>query len=167
MKILSETLTVKKPASANNPSTGSQTVVVASKLSFGLVLNLYETQEVTVEVNGQRRTYPQYFLKRGAPTYTLNGNSYEKRLGDKGQHIECGFAITMGIPKDFWEEWLSQNKEGDYIRNGMVFAHSDLSAVKSEAAEKESLKTGFERMDPDNLPKIGKHKLETADRKSY
>jgi hypothetical protein len=157
------TISVKKPSVENNKSTGSQTVTVASKLPWDLELKLYDKRKESEQVHGMYREYFKYYHRVGSPTYLISGVSYNKNLGDNGKKIESGYSLTHNIPKAFWDEWLEQNKEGDFCKNGMIFAHTDLASVRSEGAEKASLRSGMERLDRDNLPTLNGRKINTAD----
>jgi len=165
--VQSTTLTAKKTNLGNNvptnASTGSETVTVASKLPWGLHMQIYDFRtEYEAVMGGGSREFKMARPRHGAKTYTIKGNSYNKTMGDNGKQIEAGYAVTHGIPKAFWEEWLSQNREADYIVNGMIFAHQEYASVAAEAKEKEAIKSGLERLDPRNLPKIGNRKIETG-----
>lgn len=149
-----ETLTLKK-----TESTGGATVVVASKMPFDFVLRLYDFKTKHEPVMGGGAREVKYAeQRRSTPSFVVNGNSFAQNQGPK-QQITCGFAITHGIPKAFWDEWLEINKDADYVANGMIFAHSENASTMAEAKEKEANKSGLERLDPKNLPKG----LETSD----
>jgi hypothetical protein len=60
--------------------------------------------------------------------------------------IKGGYAFTPGIPADFWETWVEQNKRADYVVNEMIFAMPDMSEAKKKAVERAELKSGLEPM---------------------
>ncbi len=142
----------------HNGSTGSETVTVASKLPMDFVLQLHDkvTRHEPV-IGGGMREFAVYQQRFGAPTYIINGNSWAQNKGPH-QQIQSGFAITHGIPKAFWEEWLDQQGNSDIVRNGMIFAHSDLASVTAHAKENENEKSGLERLDPADMKKFGLEK---------
>ncbi|MDB5777604.1 MAG: hypothetical protein JWP38_3737 [Herbaspirillum sp.] len=142
------TISIKK-----NESTGGATVVVASKLPMDLVMRLYDFKERDEPVmGGGVRVFKIAEQRQETPVFVLTGNSYAQNKGAH-QQIVGGYAITRGIPKDFWEQWLAQNERADFIVNHMIFAHSEDASVVAQAKEKEEIKSGLERLDPKALPK--------------
>lgn len=143
-------------------STGGATVTVASKLPMDFILQLHDkVKKFEPVMGGGTREYHIYQKRFGAPTYVINGVSYPQNKGPH-QQLACGYAITHGIPKAFWEEWLDQQKDHEAVKNGMIFAHAEANSTLAEAREKENVRSGMERLDPHNLPKG----LQTADRKA-
>ena len=146
-------------AKPTNPSTGSETVTIASKLPMDLIMQLHDFQdEHEPVVGGGVRNFKIARPRHGAKRFLLLGNSWAQNKGPH-QRIESGCALTPDIPKDFWEEWLDQNKDGDFIKNGMIFASAEHRSVVAQAKEMESVKSGLERLDP---AEIHKHGLATA-----
>jgi len=143
----------KRSRTTNNPSTGGETVSVASKLPMPFTLQLH-TKTIKHEpvMGGGSREVVEYVQRYGSPTFVVDGNSFPQNKGPH-QQLAAGFAITHGIPKDFWEEWISQQGDSDIVRNGMIFGHSETASTMAEAKEKEREKSGMERLDPLNLPK--------------
>ncbi len=149
---MAETLHAKKA----NPVTGGATVNAASKMPFDFTLRIYDFIERHEPVmGGGTRKYSIAERRRGAPEFIVRGNAYAQNVGPLCD-IKSGFAITRGIPKDFWDEWLSQNQEADYVINGMIFAQETYASVVDEALDKESLKSGLERLDPAKPIKLGR-----------
>lgn len=143
------TITLKK----NNDIPSNATVTVASKLPMDFVLKLYTwTKRNELVMGGGTREVRVAEAARGVKQFIVQGNSWAQNKGAH-QQIVGGFAITHGIPKDFWDQWLEQNKDSDIIVNGMLFAHGETASAISEAKEKEKEKSGLERLDPNNLPK--------------
>lgn len=139
-------------AKRNNDVPSNATVVVASKLPFDLILRLQDVQKKSEPVmGGGMREYKMFVPRVGAKTFVLQGNSFPQNKGAH-QEIFAGFALTRDIPQAFWDEWLEQNKDADYIRNGMIFAHTDAASVKDHAKEMENVKSNLERLDPAHLP---------------
>lgn len=139
--------------------TGGPTVTVASKLPMGLILQLHNKGTRMVPVLGGGLHEETFWTKRnGAKTFVVQGCSFPHNKGPASQ-IAGGYAITHGIPKAFWDEWLDQQRESDIVKNGMIFAHSETASTISQANEMENEKSGMERLDPNKLPKG----LKTAD----
>jgi len=143
------TLHLKK----NNDVASNATVTVASKMPFDFTLKLYDFVERAEPVlGGGMRNVKVAQERRNTKSFIVQGNSFPQNKGAH-QQIVSGFAFTHGIPKAFWDEWLEQNKDADYIVNSMLFAHADSASTAAEAKEKEKLPSNVDRLDPNNLPK--------------
>lgn len=136
----------------NNDVDANTTVVVASKLPFDIILRLFDFQKKADPVMGGGVREYKIAAVRQEKTFIVQGNSFAQNAGAH-QEIYSGFAFTRDIPKAFWDEWLEQNKNADYVRNGLIFAHTNTNSVKAESREKEGVKTNLERLDPQNLPR--------------
>ena len=114
----------------------TSTVTVASKLPNGLILRVFKMKEMVV--NGKVESTAEQV----GDTFTIRGNAvpFGAVLADGAG----GFALTHGIPADFWEEWLKQNRDLDAVKNGLVFAHAKPGHATGEAQEKEALRSGLE-----------------------
>jgi hypothetical protein len=143
------TLTLKK----NNDVPSNATVTVASKFPMDFTLRLFDwVKRYEPVMGGGQREVRIAERRRGAKEFIVQGNSWPQNKGPH-QQINFGYAMTPGIPKAFWDEWVEQNKEADYVVNGMLFAHAEGASTMAEAREKEKEKSGLERLDPKNLPK--------------
>lgn len=110
-------------ASPENKSSSSDTVTVGCKLPHGLHLDLYN------------------------PDGTVQAR--ETVVGLNATEIVGGHGITMGVPKDHFERWMSLNKNHAAVKNGLIFAHERAQNVIAEAQEKRENVSGFEGLDPD------------------
>lgn len=143
----------------NNDVESTATVTVASKMPFDFILRIYDfAKRYEPVMGGGTREVKIAERRRGSKEFIVQGNSWPQNKGPH-QKLEFGFAITSGIPKAFWEEWLEQNKDADYIMNGMLFAFGESASAVAKAREMEKEKSGLERLDPNKLPKG----IETAD----
>ncbi|MFM0141740.1 hypothetical protein [Paraburkholderia sp. RL18-085-BIA-A] len=150
-----DTLTIKK----HNETGANATVTVASKFPMDFTLRIYDfVKRYEPVMGGGTREVKIAERRRGSKEFIVQGNSWAQNRGPH-QTLNFGYAITSGIPKAFWDEWLEQNKDADYVVNGMLFAHAETASTMSEAREKEKEKSGLERLDPNKLPKG----IETAD----
>jgi hypothetical protein len=137
-------------------ATGTATVVVACKLPNGL--HLQHCKMIQVE-----EASPSGFHKvdrsiRIGPVYTLRGPRLPTGMAPSFPVIG-GYAITPGIPKDFWDEWVKQNKDADYLalgeehkRVGMmptVFAADSAARIESMCREFSKMRSGMEPLDPE------------------
>jgi len=133
------------------PATGTATVTVACKLPNGLILRRFEWHDETeVGPNGSRQVR---IARPTGESFTVAGNGglgfMTPNLVDlMGRHVPGGFGITHGVPKDFWENWLSANKDTELVRSGLIFALPSESDVAIEARSREPLRSGLEPIDP-------------------
>lgn len=135
----------------------ARTVTVACKIETGLILQLQRRMDRQEDT----RDGPQsrsYWVKHG-PRYYVNGPSYPVGTLPKGfprlPQIEGGYALTSGIPADFWEQWLEQNKLSDFVvpppgaEHGMIFAYADFGDTAAAAREQETLLSGLQPISTD------------------
>lgn len=81
----------------------------------------------------------------------LNG----KRVTLKGANssaIAGGHGITENVDESFFTEWMSRNKELAFVKSGHIFSDVKVANVQAQANERKDEKTGFEGMDPDEMP---------------
>ncbi len=140
-----------------------ETVTVACKLPHGLIMQLQEraTQVQPVMGGGLRETEMWVPSNTHAPI-PLYGNAHPENKAPTAD-LASGFALTYDVPKDFWDQWVEQNKTLPAVKNGLIFAQPNARRAKDEAKDKVSLKTGLERIDPNNLPKEFSKKIETEE----
>jgi len=155
---VAETDEVLKPRRGDTPvhreDGAGDTVVVACKLPFGLELHLDRMVEQTRLANQTAIT--EKVAVREDETYTLNGsglNHAALTAGIMPEHTiiggSGGYALTIGIPKAFWERWLEQNKNSDLVRNGLIFAASNHSRALDESKERAvDVRSGLEPLKP-------------------
>ena len=146
---------MRPPATA---ATGTETVTVACKYPAGLLLRVFRTEEVQEPVMGGGWKTVQRAVPNGEPV-RVNGPA--RRLEEVlPWQVLGGYALTPGIPADFWAEWLRHNAESDIVKNGLIFAAPERDMAEGGARERASVKSGLEPLDPDNLPRVGKMKVE-------
>lgn len=140
------------------PATTGETVTIALKHPHGLILRLHKMVE-------EHESTPLGFrsmkiARCTGQSVTLRGYS-ERRSAVPPAATAGAFAFTYGVPKDFWEEWLKQNAEHPYVKEGLIFAASDNKAA-DQASERKELRSGLEPLNPEKLPlaKIQTYKAE-------
>lgn len=152
---MSETVT-SEPAATSAKSRPGATVAVASKMPNGLILRLFRFEPFSEPVLGGGHREGKRAVQTG-DEYILHGTAFSlerAKMGDFPRHqVAGGFSITTGIPRDFWDEWLSQNEKSDMVRNGLIFAYDTEMKTRDAAVEREGLRSGLEPLDPDNLPR--------------
>lgn len=144
-----------RPAAASAPravSASARTVFVTCLVPNGLQMRLQEAVEVQVpKRDGGNELVKEWRSKPGAPVYKLRGPAVPAGpvKGFKMPDVEDGFAITAGIPVDFWSEWLEQNKLADYVVEGMVVAHDTHEGAVAWCHENYKLRSGLEPLSTD------------------
>ncbi len=146
-------------------ATTGDTVTVACKLPNGLILRVFDMIETQEPVMGGGFRNVKIARLKGVPIPVYGNRSPFGELPKC--KIVAGFALTPGIPKEFWELYLEQNKDSEVIRNGILFAHESLDSVEGEAKENADVKTGLQplsrdsrgNMDDSRIPK----RINTAD----
>lgn len=134
------------PTSASHPlTTGTATVIVACKLPQGHKARLHIGYEATEVIQGL-----PHKMRKFRPTgeeFVFKGPA---RAQNEGPRVvtASGFALTFGVPADFWEKWYDQHKELDAVKAGLIFAYDRQADVKAAAKERKDIKTGLERLDP-------------------
>jgi hypothetical protein len=141
-----------KSSSEASPSI-PETVTVACKLPHGLILRVYEMVDTPEPVLGGGYRDVKMAKQRSV------GDVREVRVigyvapVDKDPKVRTfmGYAINDGVPKEFWEIWLQQNKDHDAVKNKLIFAMSDVrEAERRVKTEFEGVRSGFEPLDPKN-----------------
>jgi hypothetical protein len=142
-------------ATDNSKLTGGATVTIASKFPFPFILQLHDWREYDQPVLGGGVRRVKESMKRiSAKPVTIDGASWAQNKGPH-QQLANGYAITHGVPKAFWDEWLEQNKEAEFIANGMIFARDDVASAISQTNEMKDVKSGLERCNPADTHRHG------------
>lgn len=148
----------QKAARVAKPVSTGETVTIGLKLPNGLILQLQSEQDVRFPVMGggfhvEKQMRPDY----SKPSYTLHGNRFPF-----GEQPRClivgGFAMTPGIPLDFWKLWREQNKDLDLVKSGLIFAQETADSARDEAKDKATLRSGLEPLSQKNDPRVDKRR---------
>lgn len=129
-----------------------KTVTVACKLPNGLVLQLFEWIDVPQPGPGGIRMVKESV--RVGQRYIVRGNRFaygqipDFRITDNNN----GYGLTQHIPRDFWDKWIEQNKDADYVKSKLIFAHARQVDTIAEAYENQKRKSGLEPIDPAKPP---------------
>lgn len=113
------------------------TVTVGCKLPHGLHLDLIKDDV-------------------GKVRYTVKGTTSSQVIG--------GFGLTEGIPADFWEAWLEQNKALDCVKRGFVWAYGTRKNAEAKAMEMAKLRHGMEAIDPEGDARAPKNVKKKTDK---
>jgi hypothetical protein len=100
------------------------TVTVACRLPHGLHLELKDQKRVTIR---------GFSIPYGLPAMSISN----------------GFALTPGVDADFFERWMTVNKDLDLVQRRLIFAHVKSSDAAAQAKEMADEKSGLEPLNPD------------------
>lgn len=147
----------------------SGTVTVACKLPNGLLLRVFQMVDSNEPVMGGGWRD----VKRAEPfgeQVHIKGYALPANMQGIGLHVG-GYALTPNVDADFWELWLNQNRDADYVRNGLIFAHEKKADAIAESKEKAQVWDGMGPLIPTKAgsttrdrrsPKSKGLKIETA-----
>lgn len=129
----------------SDPEQNGDTVTVACKHPGGLILRLYTMVDFSEPVMGGgfrsvKKAMPQ------EKTVTIRGSAIP--FGGPSNHIVGGYALTEGVPADFWAEWIRQNSDNDMLKKGIIFAQGRHSKVTGQAKEQAGITSGLEPINP-------------------
>ena len=132
-------------------SKAGDTVTVACKMPHGLVLRVFDMRDKDVVAAGGTGRFSVKEAVERKQRVTLNGFAHPQDKAPLAPQVG-GFGLTFGVPLEFFELWLTQNKDSDVVQNGLVFAHTKRDGAEGEAREKTDLQSGLERLDPTKPP---------------
>lgn len=153
-----DVITLDRP---KKPATGQRsgdTVTVVLNHEHGIILDVLEEYEDHEPVMGGGTRTVKAFRRTGEQ-YRLNG--YRTPVGTQPNYIVVGkYALTQGIPREVWEQWLSQHHDSPLVRNKLISAHAKLDKAQDEAKElnKAGFRSGLQAIRPDDDPRIEKRR---------
>lgn len=153
-----------KPA-RRNAAAGGDTVTVACSLPNGLMIQVYDVEEIeSVLPNGRVVKENVSTLNYAAGQVQLNGTAIDYaalaagQVPDyrviKGAVLGTGYALTPGVPRSLWEHWLHQNASSPLVLNRIVFAAGTEARAADEAREYKDLRSGFQGLNPAGDPRV-------------
>lgn len=74
-----------------------------------------------------------------------------------------GYALTSGVDKDLWDNWLSFNKDSAMVRNRNIFAFEDRRSTIAAVKENEDTRSGLEPFMPEGDPRRPRSRAELTD----
>ena len=149
----------KEPGPAtkvSDPASVGEVVTVACKVPNGIILRLMRMVDMAEPVMGGGTR----MVKQAQPTgaaFTVRGPAIPFGQIPSFQIIG-GYALTEGIPGDFWDTWCEQNKDSDLLKNKMMFAHERHATVVGLAEDRKDIRSGLEPLNPNNDPRNPKSK---------
>jgi hypothetical protein len=138
-------------APAVHTSKKSATVSVGCKIPNGIVLQLCQPTKWLEETPSGTRERIRY--DKVGPRRFIAGPAYPNGPVPLGfperPPLAGGYAITTGIPADFWAAWLKQNEQSSFVVNKQVFAEETFDHAQGLGREQISVKSGFEPISQD------------------
>lgn len=137
---------------------GTATVTVASKLSFPLILTVNKGH--WIDMQGPQGSF-RHFVIESREQHTVRGFGAARRLESNGDitgetsRVIGDYGLTPGIPQEFMEQWLFENKDSEYVKGGFIFVHSKQSMVLGYAKEHAQLMCGAEALIPQTFDRAG------------
>ena len=142
---------------AQNYATGTDTVTVACNLPNGLILQIYDIEVVeTVLPNGRVIKEHQSTLNFEHGQWAVHGPVNFNSLAATGREVnidfrvikgdlpDTGYALTPGIPRDFWEKWLKDNERNPLVIGRHIFSADSESRAVGQAKEYREFKSGLQ-----------------------
>lgn len=130
----------------------SATVTVACKLPHGLVLRVFDKASVHEPMPGGG-TKPVARFQPRPQTVAIKGYLNKYKPGLPPAAVGSSYALTHGVDKEFFDEWMKQNAEHDAVLNGLIFADEKNDTVNGLVKDNADTRSGFEPVDPTKLPR--------------
>jgi hypothetical protein len=143
---------------ASEPATGTDVVSVYCKHPHGLILRVGKFVKRTEAAALHAREVEEW---QQLGSFTVAGPA--RRIGEDAKApVIGGYAITHGVPKDLWDEWLKANKDTAMVLNKVIFAHEKSSYGDGQATEQKTIRTGLEPLSQGKDPRArGSDRVET------
>lgn len=125
----------------------TQKTTIFCRLPSGLTLDLYNVAELKERALSAT---PVISPPKPIQSVTLNGAKHDP----KRRHHALGIAGRTEIDSNFWNEWKKQNPNFSALKNGDIFAAKDNTQGEKMLKERKAEKTGFEPINPEELPHI-------------
>jgi len=139
------------------PQRAGAKVIVACKIGVAYInLQLCDMVEVSEETQTGPRKRMQG--RRTGSVVRIRGTAYPR--GAKPSEFPDpptmigGYALNYGIDKDWFDQWLDQNKRNALVMNRLIFAHESEDMVRGQALEQASILSGLEPINPKSDPRI-------------
>lgn len=141
------------------PQHAGDKVIVACKLGVAY----YDIQHSKIVEKFEQNMQGGKTIKeanRVGAVVRLRGTAYPRGTPPQGfptaPIIVNGAALTMGVDRAWFEEWLDQHKLDPIVMNKMVFAHATLDGVTGEAKDLEAVLSGLDPINPKGDARIPK-----------
>ncbi|MBO1325351.1 hypothetical protein K2X14_11570 [Acetobacter sp. TBRC 12305] len=130
-----------------NSGRGGDTVTVICRMPSGLVLDLYEQDDLKARALSAMPIMGPPVPKA---TVRLRGARRDPRFHPKSNQM-LGMGGRTEVDAAFWSAWKEQNANYAPLKSGLIFAAAKESDAVSMLAERGQERTGLEGLDPDAL----------------
>ena len=129
------------------------TVTVACKLPHGFEMKVQEPYSMFEQVMGGGSREVTRYRDKGEPVFIRGVSVHE------GVPIitHGGYALTQNVDEAFFNAWMAQWKDSAMVKNQLVFAMAKEESAQAKGRELKEVKSGMERLDPENLPGMKKN----------
>ena len=131
--------------------TVAEYVTVCSKLPFALILRTFDMVDFDEPTPSGLRT-----IKRAmqvGPEIRIEGCATPFGIP---KDLRGGYALTSNVPKDFFDRWLSENKEHDAVKNQLIFASERRETAERMAQDRSQTKSGLEPLMQDGDKRLSR-----------
>lgn len=121
----------------------AKTVTVGLKSPNGLILRLFQFDEVVENTPSGPRVFKQSFPIIDAGTVELKGYG-GAAFGIKQDHRIIGqYALTTGVDAEFMREWMKQNEKHELVKNKLIFIHADEASAADQGRDQREVWDGL------------------------
>ncbi len=120
-------------------------------MSLGVILRLYDPDDILSRRQAHQAGQPITALLKPIAERALKGAREDAHFDIRDNRILGCHGVTR-VSRNFWEAWVSQNKENDLLRQNLIFAETTRRRARDQASELAQSPTGFEGLDPNKLP---------------
>lgn len=121
-------------------------MTVACKIPNGLVLQLCRKTTYLEDTPSGTRERARY--DKVGERHVVAGPAYPNGPVPRGfppkPMIVGGYALTPNIPRDFFEEWMHQNKDAPFVVNKMIYGYATLDEAREVSKDNRKTLSGFE-----------------------
>jgi hypothetical protein len=134
-------------------TTKNNLVTVACKIPNGLLLRIFKMALAREQTPTGYRDIER--AEQVGDIVKINGPALP--FGQDPEYVVVGgYALTPNVNKDFFDEWLRQNKDHEAVKANLIFAHSNRAVVSDRAREQRAVRSGLEPLNPDRIVRNGK-----------
>lgn len=134
------------------------TVTVICRLPSGLVLDLYDTDDLKARAQS---AVPVMAVPLPRASVKLNGARHDPRFHGR-DNLLLGMGGRTEIDAGFWAAWCAQNPDYPPLKNGLLFAQAKSADALAELAERGKHRTGLEGLDRSQLQGVEPLQIEPA-----
>ncbi len=142
------------------PQSAGAKVTVACKLG----VPYYDTQLCKIEDKFEQNLQGGRMIKeasRFGEVVRLRGTAYPRGTPPKGfpapPELLNGAALTRGVDKDWFDEWLRQHARDPIVINKMIFAAETDDALRGQSAELSKFLSGLDPINPEGDVRIQRY----------